>query len=152
MEQETVLELFDRYSDTVYRIALGYLRSPWGAEDVVQAVFLKLLERDVTVYPGKARAFLAKITVNHCKDALRQARRYADTPLEELALLAPAEDREVFRAVMELPEKYRSVVLLHCLEGYSLQEIAGVLHIGSSAVSMRLHRARNILKQQLGRE
>ena len=44
MEQETVLELFDRYADMVYRIALSYLRSPQEAEDVVQTVFLKLLE------------------------------------------------------------------------------------------------------------
>ena len=36
MEQETVLELFDRYADMVYRIALSYLRSPQEAEDVVQ--------------------------------------------------------------------------------------------------------------------
>lgn len=42
MEQETVLELFDRYADMVYRIALSYLRSPQEAEDVVQTVFLKL--------------------------------------------------------------------------------------------------------------
>lgn len=41
MEQETVLELFDRYADMVYRIALSYLRSPQEAEDVVQTVFLK---------------------------------------------------------------------------------------------------------------
>ena len=40
MEQETVLELFDRYADMVYRIALSYLRSPQEAEDVVQTVFL----------------------------------------------------------------------------------------------------------------
>ena len=44
MEQETVLVLFDRYADMVYRIALSYLRSPQEAEDVVQTVFLKLLE------------------------------------------------------------------------------------------------------------
>ena len=53
MEQETVLELFDRYADMVYRIALSYLRSPQEAEDVVQTVFLKLLEGGMIVYPGK---------------------------------------------------------------------------------------------------
>ena len=52
MEQKTVLELFDRYGDTVYRVALGYLRSPQEAEDAVQTIFLRLLERDTQVYPG----------------------------------------------------------------------------------------------------
>ena len=63
MEQETVLELFDRYADMVYRIALSYLRSPQEAEDVVQTVFLKLLEGGMIVYPGKERAFLTKVTI-----------------------------------------------------------------------------------------
>ncbi len=151
MERETVLELFDRYGDMVYRIALGYLRSSQEAEDAVQAVFLKLLEGKAA-HEGKERAFLTKIAVNYCKNILRSAKQYVETPLDELALLAPLEERELFLAIMELPEKYRSVVTLHYLEGYSLREIAQLLHIGPSAVSMRLFRAKDILKQQLGRE
>lgn len=152
MDRDTVLELFDRCGDMVYRIALSYLRSPQEAEDLVQTVFLRLLEGNIAVYEGKERSLLAKMTINRCKDILRSAKRYADVPLDDLALLAPPEDREVFRAIMELPEKYRSVMTLHCLEGYSLREISRLLHIGPSAVSMRLHRAKNILKQQLGRD
>lgn len=53
---------------------------------------------------------------------------------------------------MELPEKYRAVVCLHYFEGYSFQEIAKLLGVGASAVSMRLVRARSILKQQIGRD
>ena len=58
----------------------------------------------------------------------------------------------MLRTVMELPEKYRLVVVLHCLEGYSFSEIAGFLHITASAVSMRLHRARKLLNEELGRD
>lgn len=151
MERETVLELFDCYGDTVYRVALSYLRSPQEAEDAVQTVFLKLLERDIRVYPGKERAFLTKMTVNHCKNAFSAARRRDTVPLDEAVLTAQPEDRELFRAVMELPEQYRAVVCLHYFEGYSFQKIARLLRIGPSAVSMRLHRARNILKKQVGR-
>ena len=151
MEQEIVLELFDRYADMVYRIALSYLRSPQEAEDVVQTVFLKLLEGGVSIYPGKERAFLAKVTVNRCKNLLSAAKRHETVPLDETVLLAQPEDRDLFRAVMELPEKYRVVVSLHYFEGWSFREIAELLHIGVSAVSMRLHRARNILKEQIGR-
>lgn len=152
MEREAVLELFDAYADMVYRIALSYLRSPQEAEDVVQTVFLKLLEGGMTVYPGKERAFLTKVTVNCCKNLLRSTRRHEAAPLDETVLLIQPEDRDVFRAVMELPEKYRLVVSLHYFEGYSFQEISELLHIGCSAVSMRLHRARSILKKQLGRD
>ena len=152
MEREAVLELFERYADMVYRIALSYLRSPQEAEDVVQAVFLSLLEGGIVIYDGKERAFLAKATVNRCKNLLSAAKRREAVSLDETALLIQPEDRDILRAVMELPEKYRIVVSLHYFEGYSFREIAKLLHIGVSAVSMRLHRAKTILKQQIGRD
>ena len=142
----------DRYADMVYRIALSYLRSPQEAEDVVQTVFLKLLEGGMIVYPGKERAFLTKVTINHCKNLLTAAKKHEAIPLDEAVLLIQPEDRDIFYAVMELPEKYRAVVSLHYFEGYSFREISEFLHIGISAVSMRLHRAKNILKKQLGRD
>lgn len=152
MEQGIVLELFDQYGDMVYRIALSYLHTRQEAEDVVQTVFLKLLERDAVLYPGRERGFLAKVTVNHCKNLLSAAKKHEMIPLDETSLLTQPEDRELFHAVMELPEKYRLVVCLHYLEGYTFREIAELLKISSSAVSMRIHRARALLKQQLGRD
>ena len=103
------------------------------------------------IYPGKERAFLSKITVNRCKNLLSTAKKHETVPLDETLLLTQPEDRDVFRAVMELPEKYRIVVSLRYFEDYSLREISELLHIGISAVSMRLHRARDILKEQIGR-
>lgn len=152
MEQKIVLNLFDRYADMIYRIALSYLCSPQEAEDVVQTIFLRLLEGGMTVYSGKERAFLTKVTINHCKNLLSAARKREAIPLDEAILLTQPEDRDVFRAVMELPEKYRVIVSLHYFEGYTFREISDFLHIGISTVSMRLHRARNILKKQLGRD
>lgn len=152
MEQEIVLELFDRYADMVYRIALSYLRSPQDAEDIVQTVFLQLFAEELTIYAGREQAFLTKITINRCKNVLRASKRHETVSLDEVVLPVQPEDWDVFRAVMELPEKYRTVVSLHYFEGYSFREISEFLHIGISAVSMRLHRARSILKKQLGRD
>lgn len=152
MKQEIILELFDRYADMIYRIALSYLRSAQEAEDVVQNVFLQLLESGMMIYPGKERAFLTKVTVNRCKNLLSATKKHEAIPLDETVLLTQPEDRDIFRAVMELPEKYRVVVCLHYFEGYSFREISEFLHIGVSAVSMRLHRAKGILKKQIGRD
>ena len=146
MEQERVLALYDAYADGVYRVALGYLRSAHDAEDAVQAVFCRLLEKELTIWPGRERAFLTKLTINHCKNQLAAAKRFAPEALDELRLPAEPEDRAVLRAVMELPEKYRLVVVLH------FSEIAGLLQLTPSAVSMRLHRARKMLREQLGRD
>lgn len=151
MEPDAVLTLFDRFADTVYRVALSYLRSPQEAEDAVQTIFLKLLEKNVEIYPNKERTFLTKMTINHCKNILSSAKTRSTVPLDETVPLVQPEDQELFRAVMELPEKYRAVVCLHYFEGYSFQEIAQLLHISPSAVSMRLYRARNMLKTQVGR-
>lgn len=149
MKREQVLALYDAYADSIYRVALGYLRSPHDAEDAVQAVFCKLMEQKLSVYPGRERAFLTKLTVNHCKNQLAAAKRFVPDALDDLILPAEPADRTLYRAVMELPEKYRVVIVLHCMEGYALSEIAGFLHITTSAVSMRLHRARKMLDEQL---
>ena len=53
---------------------------------------------------------------------------------------------------MALPQKYRVAVHLHYYEGYSLAETAKLLHVSASAVSMRLHRARNLLRSSLEEE
>ena len=152
MEQKIVLELYDQYADMVYRIALSYLHSTHDAEDTVQTIFLKLMESDIKIISGKERAFLTKVSINHCKNLLNATKRHESIPLDEVEsiLFSQPEEREVFRAVMELPEKYRLVVCLHYFEGYSFREIAQLLHIGISAVSMRLHRAKNILKNKIG--
>ena len=152
MKREQVLALYDAYADSIYRVALGYLRSPHDAEDAVQAVFCKLMEQKLSVYPGRERAFLTKLTVNYCKNQLAAAKRFVPDALDDLVLPAEPEDRALYRAVMELPEKYRLVVVLHCLERYSCSELAGFLRVSVSAVSMRLHRARKMLDEQLGRD
>lgn len=86
MEQERVLALYDAYADGVYRVALGYLRSAHDAEDAVQAVFCRLLEKELTIWPGRERAFLTKLTINHCKNQLAAAKRFAPEALDELRL------------------------------------------------------------------
>ena len=149
MEQERVLALYDAYADGVYRVALGYLRSAHDAEDAVQAVFCRLLEKELTIWPGRERAFLTKLTINHCKNQLAAAKRFVPEALDELRLPAEPEDRAVLRAVMELPEKYRIVIHLFYYEDYSVREIAGILRITEANVKVRLSRGRRLLKEAL---
>ena len=148
MLESEILDLFDQYSGMVYRIAVSYFRHAQDAEDTVQAVFLKLLEGNALPIPGKERAFLTRITVNHCKDALRSVWKLRK-PLDDAIVFEQKEDRELFNAVTALPVKFRIAVYLHYYEGYTFPEIAGFLKISPSAVSMRIHRARKILKDKM---
>ena len=145
-----VLELFDQYHDMVYRLALSCTKSRQDAEDVVQTVFLKLLDgKSPPPRPGKERAWLAQVTVNASRDLLRAFWRRRTEPLDESIPFEDPQESELFSAVMALPPKYRAAVHLHYYEGYTLEEIAGLLHISPSAVSMRLHRARKLLRSSL---
>lgn len=149
MQESWILSLFDLHSDMVYRLAFSYLRSPQDAEDAVQTIFLKLIEGKGRPENGKEKAFLTQITVNYCRDVLRSSWRKRIVPLDETIPFEQKEDRELFDAVMSLSEKYRIPVYLHYYEGYSFSEIGAFLKISPSGVSMRMHRARNILKKQL---
>ena len=149
MTQEEVLRLFDAYHNMVYRLALTMTHSRQDAEDITQTVFLKLLDGKSRPTAGKERSWLAAVTVNACKDLMRSFWRRNMEPLDEMIPVQMSEERALFDAVMELPTKYRTVVHLHYYEGYTFAEIGGMLHIKPSAVSMRLHRARNLLRSGL---
>lgn len=152
MQEAELLHLFDQYSNMVYRLAFSYLRSQQDAEDVVQSVFLKVIEGRARPLPGKERPFLTQITINLCRDELRASRRKRVVPLEDTIVWEDKKDKELFDAVMSLPEKYRIVIHLHYYSGYSFPEIASFLKISQSAVSMRMHRGRKILEKQLRRD
>ena len=142
-----ITELFHRYRDDVYRLAVSYTRSPQEAEDVCQTVFLKLLEAEVS--PGKEKAWLMQVTANECRSLLRSHWWKRTAPLEAGLGVAAPEQESVLGAVMALPPKYRVVVYLHYYAGYTTGEIGQLLRISQSAVTTRLGRARNMLKDLL---
>lgn len=153
MTQAEILALFDQYHNMVYRLALATTRSPQDADDVTQTVFLKLLDGRPGPAPGKERAWLATVTVNACRDLMRSFWRRKTTPLEDdIAVYSSVEELALFDAVMALPKKYRVVVHLHYYEGYSCAEIGEMLRLKPSNVSMRLYRARAMLRNKLEEE
>lgn len=140
--------LFCSYRDDVYRLALSYTRNPQEAEDVCQTVFLKLMEQE-RITPGKERAWLMQVTANVCRNLLRSSWWKSTTELDE-TIPAPVEIRsDVYRAVMGLAPKYRVVVYLRYFEGFTTQEIADLLKIKQTAVTTRLSRAKQTLREQL---
>lgn len=68
--------------------------------------------------------------------------------MEQLEFVQP-EDKSLFQAVMELPEKYRLVIHLFYYEEYSIAEIAALLRSAQGTVKARLSRGRKLLKSML---
>lgn len=140
--------LFFRYKDDVYRLALSYTRSTQEAEDVCQTVFLKLMEQK-SITPGKEKAWLMQVTANQCRNLLRSAWWKKTTDLDETLTIPSPQYQEVFLTVMGLPPKYRVVIYLRYFEEYTTKEIAQLLRISQTAVTTRLNRARQMLKNEL---
>ncbi len=140
------------HADTVYRIALNYLRDPAAAEDVSQEVFLRLLRsRGDFQSPAHLKNWLIRVAINESKRALASPWRNTE-PLEDYAerlSFSSPETGDTFRLVMELPRKYRLVLYLHYYEGYRATELAQLLHLPASTVRTRLDRARKLLREKL---
>lgn len=140
--------LFRQHKDDVYRLALSYTRSTQEAEDVCQSVFLKLMEQD-SITPGKERAWLMQVTANQCRNLLRSGWWKKTVPMEDTLLAPDLQYSDTWEKVMALPPKYRVMIYLRYYEELTTGEMAELLHISQSAVTTRLSRARQMLREQL---
>lgn len=152
-EQEVNIAL-ERYADLVLRLCMVRLKNRADAEDTFQNVFLKYALRDRPFEDAEyEKAWLIRVTVNACRDCLKNYFRRNTVSLEEIRCLAPEMDPErlaVLEAVWALPKPYRDVIYLHYYEGYTAPEIAGILNRNPNTVYTHLHKAKELLKLSLG--
>ena len=161
-------ELVDRYKDRVFRLLSRYCRDSVECEDLAQDVFLKVF-RKLHTFNHDAQFFtwLYRITVNAATDHLsrastRRLRLVEDTAVFErgdqeddspTASLEAEELAQITRAIVDqLPEKFRTILVLREFEGLSYTEIADVLEIQLGTVESRLFRARQRFKDALTRQ
>lgn len=162
-----------RHLDALYRTALRMTRSEADAEDLVQETYIRAFRfRDQFTLGTNMKAWLFRILTNTFINTYRRKtaqpevtdlegidefslyRRMADdraastSPDPEAELLNSVVDTEVTDALEELPEKFRTTVLLD-VEGFSYKEIAEMLGIPIGTVMSRLHRGRKFLQKRL---
>lgn len=153
MERTEFMRAVEIYRDTVYRVALHHFANPPDAEDAVQEVFLRLYTREEFFDSQEhLRRWLIRVTVNYCRDVLKSPWRRRRVSLDELPdqpVFDTPEQGELYQSVLALPEKYRVVLDLYYYEELSTREIGQVLGLRQTAVTTRLFRARDLLKQRL---
>ena len=162
-------QLVARHQDAAYSLARRFLGAPQPAEDVTQEAFLRAYRRIETFRGGRFRAWILQITANLARDELRRrARRPAvsldaarddpdraplDPPEPGLGPAEQAENselrRRLERALAELPDDWRLVVLLSDVHGCSYPEIAETTGLALGTVKSRLSRARARLRDLL---
>ena len=159
---ETLIHL---HSPKVYNLALGYTGRHHDAEEIAQTVFLKAWKA-LPQFRGRAAfsTWLYRMTINACTDHYRrEKKRQGDLSLDDPDLsplrdTAPSPEEIVLqreeqailrRALAELPEQHRVVLILREMDGLDYQEIAQVLEIEIGTVKSRLARARRALRGKL---
>ena len=154
MDTQEMERIYDKYHESVYRLAFTYCKNRADAEDLTSEVFLKRFAYKKEFEDEKHEtAWIMRVTVNQAKDLLRSFRYRFSVPLEEAELVYNTpEESEVYHAVMALPAKYRTVIHLYYYEDYSVTEIGKIIGKSPTAVQTQLYRARNMLKKTLGEE
>jgi RNA polymerase sigma-70 factor (ECF subfamily) len=146
-----------------YRVARGVLRNTADAEDVAQEALLRAYRSfDRLRNPNRFRAWLVRISFRLALDRLRSAKRREQRDLEwsqpaRQPAIATAEDLaasnefqvHLERALAELPEKLRLVLLLAAMEGHTIEEIATMVGIPVGTVKSRIFFARKQLAEKL---
>jgi RNA polymerase sigma-70 factor (ECF subfamily) len=156
-ERDEYGELVKRHQDALYRHALGMVRSPDAAADLVQDSFVRGFTRlDTCQDPERFGAWVFRILRNLCLDYLKDRRRDV-VPLDpEMPYAADGEDahlllereelrRSVSRALAALPDAQREAFLMKHVEDLSYEEMAERTDASVSALKMRVMRAREAL-------
>lgn len=141
----------EQFGNTVFRAAFGLVKNPQDAEDIAQEVFLNLVRHAPRFDSAEhQKAWLLRCTINRCKSHFRSVWQSRTDGLDETLSIpfTPAES-EVMKAVGDLPMKYRQVIYLHYIQGYSTAEIAKLLELNQNTVLSQLARGRAMLKKTL---
>ncbi|MBR9985573.1 MAG: RNA polymerase sigma factor [Desulfosarcina sp.] len=171
--QDLFYELVNRYEKSLYNFGLRMCDNPSDAEDMVQDTFLNVFKYlEGFRYETKFRNWLYRVATSAC---LKKKRRSKYAPDRELSLdeFLPANESDVSvelprwasqpldqvldgelagvirQALLDLPEKYRLVVVLRDVEGFTTQETAEILDLTPTNIKVRLHRARLFLREAL---
>ncbi len=155
--QENISRLIKEYGDMVMRIGYTYMKNQADAEDVVQDVFLRVMEKQPQFQNAEhQKAWLIRTTINICKNKLNTFWQRNKCSLDSITPAAADNDSDtaadVLAAVLSLPENHRLVVYMYYYEGYSTREIAALLRKNHATVRSYLRRARNQLKDLLKEE
>lgn len=152
-EQE-VNRAIERHADTVRRLCMIHLKNYADTEDIFQTVFLKYVLSSVSFENEEhERAWFIRVTINACKDLLKNFFRSHTVSMEEVleqSAEIEQDHREVLEAVLSLPARYRDVVYLYYYEEYTAPQIGRILGKNVNTIYTLLNRAKKILREKLG--
>ena len=156
-------ELVTRYERRIYAICFRYFGNHADAKDATQDAFVAVARRAGTFAGGsRLSTWLYRVAINACNDIARKRSRRPSTPVEDIVDVAEAvgvagdhhddatagreTEIEVQRALLQLDDLSRTLVVLVAIEGLSYQEVSEALDLPVGTVKSRVHRARARLR------
>jgi len=177
-EKEYFREIVNKYKSVVYNHSRNFLRNAQEAEDATQEIFINIFN-NLKKFRGdsKLSTWIYRITVNTCKNKLKQIKRLKANIIDEIInededeskkMIEDIRENEnkdpdniftqenlrtvIYKKMKELTEEQRTVIILRDINGLSYEEIAKVMKISVSAVKSKLFRARENLREKLEKE
>lgn len=158
--------LYERHHRRVYSLCLRMVANATEAEDLTQEVFVQLF-RKIGSFRGESAftTWLHRMTVNHVlmhfrKRGVRLEKTTEEGEIGELQdIVQSISERPRFidrialdKAISELPPGYRSVFVLHDVEGFEHEEVADLLGVSVGTSKSQLHKARMRLRELLNKK
>jgi RNA polymerase sigma-70 factor (ECF subfamily) len=155
--EEAFRALYRRHTPAILRFAsrLAGGRAA-DAEDIVQTAWIRAAERlERFRWDSSLRTWLIGIALNCHRELLRSERRSASADFAEIPAAAPVHREipriDLERAIAQLPDGYREVLILHDVEGYTHEEIGNLMGIHNGTSKSQLCRARRAVRRWLAR-
>jgi RNA polymerase sigma-70 factor, ECF subfamily len=151
-KEALLVQFITDYKENIYRLAYSYLNNKEDALDAVQEAIYKAMKSQFSLKdPDAVKSWFYRIVVNTALDLLRKRQKVQ--PMDDGTLnlfLSGSEDVypdiDLETALGELPEKYRSVIILRYFEDLKIEEVAEILNENVNTIKTRLYQAIKFLK------
>lgn len=143
MEKERFSRVLLDMTDTLFRVAAIQLRQPANRENAVQECLRRAWEKRQRLHDERyVQTWVIRILLNECHRMQRRMSRAV--PAETISAVQQHQEGSMPKeALLQLDEKYRTPILLHYIEGYSVAETAEILRMPQGTVKTRLSRGAN---------
>ncbi|MBQ2801502.1 MAG: sigma-70 family RNA polymerase sigma factor [Lachnospiraceae bacterium] len=153
---DAFVELMEKNTASMYKVARAFLHNDDDIADAIQDTILTCLEKIGTLRePKYFKTWMIRILINHCNDILKEKKKqccYEEVPEIAQMRCSGMNDLEVKDLLERLDDKYKAIIILHYLEGFSVTEIGKMLDMKTSTVKTRLSRGRKELRKLYGVE
>ena len=154
MDKEAFANIVLSSTDSLYRVSKSILKNDADCEDAVQeAIATGFSKLNTLQQEAYAKTWLTRILIHECYSLLKRREKNAVIVTEPGdAGYAYSDYADLYDALSTLKKEYRLTIVLHYLEGYSVEEISEIMRIPSGTVKSRLSRGRRDLRCIMERE